>query len=255
MEIKGKVVVITGGAQGIGFSIAQHFAGLGAKLVIGDIKQDELDKAVAELKKTTEAEGVVVNVTKEEDAEKLMQSAVDKFGALDVAILNAGVLRDGLLCKVDRETKKIKGKMSLEQWQLVIDVNLTGVFLTGREAAAQMVNLGKGGVIITMSSIAADGNFGQTNYSATKAGVRAMAVVWSRELARYKIRAASISPGFIGTPMVKRDMKQDALERILKLVPAGRLGEPEEVAQVAQFICENDFVTGTDWGVTGGMKL
>lgn len=256
MEIKGKVVVVTGGAQGIGFAIAERFAKAGAKIVIGDIKEDVLTEAAEALKKHgAEVETVVCNVAKEEDAEKLMQSAVDRFGALDVAILNAGILRDGLLIKVDKETGKVKKKMSLEQWQMVIDVNLTGVFLTGREAAVRMAELGKGGVMVLMSSIAAEGNFGQTNYSATKAGVRAMAVTWSRELARYGVRVAAVAPGFIGTPMVKRDMKQEALEKLLKNVPVGRLGEPDEVAHTCQFIVENDFITGVTLGVTGGMKF
>ncbi len=256
MEIKDKVVVVTGGAQGIGFSIAERFAKAGAKLVIGDIKEDVLTEAAAELKKHGgEVETVVCNVAKEEDAERLMQTAVDRFGRLDVAVLNAGILRDGLLIKIDKETGKVKRKMSLEQWQMVIDVNLTGVFLTGREAAVRMAELGNGGVMVLMSSIAAEGNFGQTNYSATKAGVRAIAVTWSRELARYGVRVAAVAPGFIGTPMVKRDMKQEALEKLLRNVPVGRLGEPDEVAHTCQFIVENDFITGVTLGVTGGMKF
>ncbi|MDY0000334.1 MAG: SDR family NAD(P)-dependent oxidoreductase [Polyangia bacterium] len=256
MQIKDKVVVITGGAQGIGFAIAEHFAKHGAKLVLGDIKQEELDTAVAALEKLgAKACGVLTNVSKEADAENLMKQAVDRFGRLDVAILNAGILRDGLLIKVDKDTGKVAKKMSLEQWQVVIDVNLTGVFLTGREAAAQMINCGNGGVLILMSSIAGEGNFGQTNYAATKAGVRAMTVTWARELSRFGIRAMSVAPGFIGTPMVKRDMKQEALEMLLKRVPAGRLGEPEEVALMCQFIVENDFATAECWGIHGGMRL
>lgn len=256
MQIKDKVVVITGGAQGIGLAIAEHFARKGAKLVLGDIKQEELDSAVASLGKLgAETIGVLTNVAKEADAENLMQRAVDHFGRLDVAVLNAGILRDGLLVKVDKATGKVAKKMSLEQWQMVIDVNLTGVFLTGREAATQMVNCGNGGVLILMSSIAGDGNFGQTNYAATKAGVRAMTVTWARELARYGVRAMAIAPGFIGTPMVKRDMQKDALDRLLKLVPVGRLGEPEEVALMCQYVVENDFATGDFWTIHGGMKL
>ncbi len=256
MELRDKVVVVTGGAQGIGYAISERFAKAGAKIVIGDIKESEMAEAAGKLTALgAEVVTVACNVAKEEDAERLMQTAVDRFGRLDVAVLNAGILRDGLLIKLDKETGKVKKKMSLEQWQTVIDVNLTGVFLTGREAAARMAELGNGGVIILMSSIAAEGNFGQTNYSATKAGVRAMAVTWSRELARYGIRVAAVAPGFIGTPMVKKDMKQEALEKLLKMVPLGRLGEPEEVAHVCQFIVENDFVTGVTVGVTGGMRF
>jgi 3-oxoacyl-[acyl-carrier protein] reductase len=256
MQIKDKVVVITGGAQGIGFAIAERFAKLGAKLVLGDIKQEVLDTAAAKLKELgASVTGVVGNVAKEDDAAKIMQAALDTYGRLDVAILNAGILRDGLLIRVDKATGKVSGKMSLEQWQTVIDVNLTGSFLTGREAAARMAETKNGGVIIFMSSIAGDGNFGQTNYAATKAGVRAMTVTWARELARYGIRVMAVSPGFIGTPMVKHDMKQEALDKLLKMVPLGRLGEPDEVGQMCQFIVENDFATGENWGITGGMKF
>lgn len=256
MNVQGKVVVVTGGAQGIGYAIAERFGKAGARLVLGDVNEQVLNEAVAALKGAGyEAAGVAGNVALEADAEALMQFAVDTYGALDVAILNAGILRDGLLVKVDRETGKVKGKMSLDQWQKVIDVNLTGVFLTGREAAVQMINGGNGGAIVIMSSIAGEGNFGQTNYGATKAGVRAMTVGWSKELARYGIRVNAVAPGFIGTPMVKNDMKQEALEKLLRMVPAGRLGEPDEVAHVCQFLVENDFVTGSLYGVTGGMRL
>jgi 3-oxoacyl-[acyl-carrier protein] reductase len=256
MEIRDRVVVITGGAQGIGLAIARHFASKGAKLVLGDIRDDVLEGALTELRGMGAAAfGLAGNVAVEADAEALMDFAVAKFGRLDVAVLNAGILRDGLLVRVDKATGKVKGKMSLAQWQSVIDVNLTGVFLTGREAACRMVDAGNGGCVILMSSIAGEGNFGQTNYSATKAGVRAMTVTWSRELARFGIRVNAIAPGFIGTPMVKQDMKQEALEKLLKMVPVGRMGEPEEVAQVCGFLVENDFVTGSLYGVTGGMRL
>ncbi|MDY0059184.1 MAG: SDR family oxidoreductase [Myxococcota bacterium] len=256
MEIQGKVVVITGGAQGIGRAIAERFGAAGAKLVLGDVQETVLEAAVAELRaKGYEVHGVAGNIAQEADAEQLMAEAGRHFGRLDVAVLNAGILRDGLLVRVDKETGAVTGKMSLQQWQSVIDVNLTGVFLTGREAAVQMIQHGNGGVILLMSSISGEGNFGQTNYAATKAGVRAMTVTWSRELARYGIRVNSIAPGFIGTPMVKQDMKPEALEKLLKQVPVGRLGEPDEVAQVCESLVRNDFVTGVLWGVTGGMRL
>jgi 3-oxoacyl-[acyl-carrier protein] reductase len=256
MNLEGKTAVITGGAQGIGLAIAERFGRAGMNLVVGDIDRDALGPAVDTLSKLgVDVEGVAANVSMEADAEKLMKTAKDRFGRLDVAVLNAGVLRDGLLVKVDKETGEVKKKMSLEQWKAVIDVNLTGVFLTGREAAVRMIEAGNGGVIIGMSSIAADGNFGQTNYSAAKAGVRALVATWSKELARYGIRAAGVAPGFIGTDMVKKDMKQAALDKLLKMVPLRRLGEPHEIAQACQLIAENDFVTGVTWGVTGGMKL
>ncbi|NOZ01454.1 MAG: SDR family oxidoreductase [Deltaproteobacteria bacterium] len=254
MEIKDKVAVVTGGASGIGLSICKLFASKGAKVVVADIQG--VDEAVEGLKAAGgTAAGKVCNVAKEDDVVALMQFAVDTFGGLDVAVANAGILRDGLLLKVDRETKKVAATLTLDKWQQVIDVNLTGVFLTGREAAKQMVNLGTGGVMILMSSISREGNFGQTNYSAAKAGVASMAVAWSKELARFKIRVNSIAPGFIGTPMVLKDMKPEALEKFKKIIPIGRLGEPEEIAQTAAYIVDCDLVTGVCVEATGGMRL
>lgn len=252
MEIKDKVTVITGGASGIGLAMANYFAARGSKVVIADVKG--VEEAVASIKEG-EVAGVTGNVTVEADAARIMDFAVSTFGGIDIAILNAGILRDGLLLRVDKETKKVVDKMSLKQWQDVIDVNLTGVFLTGREAAAAMVNGGRKGVIILLSSISRAGNFGQTNYSASKAGVVAMTVAWSKELARYGIRVAAIAPGFIETPMVMKDMKPEALEKFKTMIPIGRLGRPEEIAQAAAFIVECDLVTGVCIDVTGGMRL
>ena len=145
-------------------------------------------------------------------------------------------------------------KMSLEQWQAVIDVNLTGVFLCGREAAAKMIEFGDGGCIINISSISRAGNMGQLNYSATKAGVEAMAVVWAKEFARYGIRAASVAPGFIGTEMVM-SMKPEALEKLSGMIPSRRIGDPDEIAHTVQFIFENDYLSGRCVEVDGALRL
>ena len=166
---------------------------------------------------------------------------VADFGRLDVLVNNAGIIKDGLLVKA--KDGVVTGRMGLEQWQAVIDVNLTGVFLCGREAAERMIGLGNGGLIINISSISKCGNAGQTNYSAAKAGVTAMAVVWAKELARYGIRAASIAPGFTRTDILA-GMPPEMLEKVTAPVPLKRLGLPEEVAHAAVFIAENDFFTG-----------
>jgi 3-oxoacyl-[acyl-carrier protein] reductase len=181
----------------------------------------------------------------------LDQVVVD-FGRLDGVINNAGIVRDALLIKV--KDGEIVGKMTLQQWQAVIDVNLTGVFLCGREAAERMIKLKRGGVIVNISSISRAGNTGQTNYSAAKAGVAAMTVTWARELARHQIRVGAVAPGFIRTPMVA-GMKPDALAKVTAPVPLGRLGEPQEIAQTVRFIFENDFVTGRCLEVDGGLRL
>ncbi|MCD6272046.1 MAG: SDR family oxidoreductase [Deltaproteobacteria bacterium] len=256
MDLNGKTAVVTGSAGGIGFAMAELFASKGATSIITDIPAAPIDEAVKKIiDNGGKAIGIPCDVSKEDNVEALMQKVVEETGRLDVAVLNAGILRDGVLVKADRETKKVVKKMTLEQWQAIINVNLTGVFLTGREAAVQMINCGNGGVIIPMSSIARHGNMGQTNYSAAKAGVSAMTVVWSKELAKYKIRAAAIAPGFIGTPMVMKDMKPEALEKWKKIIPIGRMGEPEEMAHTALYIIENGMITGITIDASGGVRI
>lgn len=256
MQIKGSTIVITGSGSGLGKAMALGFAKKGGNIVVSDINEQAIASTVSEIQTLgVKVIGIPANVAKEEDAVRLMEETVKQMGSLDVAVLNAGILRDGLLVKVDKETKKVKGKMSLEQWQSVIDVNLTGVFLTAREAAVQMINLGKGGVIIPISSVAMHGNPGQTNYSAAKAGVAAMTKLWAQELKNYKIRVAAIAPGFIATEMVLKDMKPEALEKWKAQIPIGRLGEPSEIAHTAEFIVENELVDGVVLEITGGIKI
>ncbi|MCG9876687.1 MAG: SDR family oxidoreductase [Leptospiraceae bacterium] len=255
MILKDKTIVITGSAGGLGKAMAHRLGKQGANIVLSDIQDEKLQETVEEFKKEgINTIGIQANVSKEEDATKLMEGAKKEFGSLDVAILNAGILRDGLLIRTDKETGEIKSKMSIEQWQSVIDVNLTGVFLTAREAASIMA-VQKSGIIIPIASIAMHGNSGQTNYSAAKAGVAAMTVTWSKELSRYGIRVAGIAPGFIGTEMVLKDMNNEALEKWKKIIPVGRLGEPDEIASTAQFIIENDLITGVVLEISGGVRI
>ena len=165
-------------------------------------------------------------------------------------INNAGITKDGLLIKVKDD--KIE-TMSLDSFQRVIDVNLTGVFLCSREAA-KIMQPKKQGVIINISSVSRAGNMGQTNYSAAKAGVDAMTVTWSKELARYNIRCAAIAPGYIATEMVKA-INPAILEKIVSKVPLRRLGEMSEISRTAQFIIENDFVNGKILEIDGGLRI
>jgi 3-oxoacyl-[acyl-carrier protein] reductase len=177
---------------------------------------------------------------------------VADFGRLDGSIANAGILRDGLLVKAkDRE---VSGKLSLEHWQAVIDVNLTGVFLCGREAAERMIRLGGGGCIVNISSLSRAGNFGQSNYSAAKAGVAALTVVWAKELARHEIRVNANAPGFIKTEMVA-GMKPEMLQKMAAGIPLKRLGEPDEIAATVEFIFANDYLNGRVLEVDGGQRL
>lgn len=253
MEINDKVIAVTGGGQGLGLSMAQVLAAKGAKLALIDLNQEKLDQAVALcIKAGGEAKAYIANVANEEQVIQTFDAIVDDFGNLHGLINNAGILRDGMLIKAkDGEVTK---KMSLAEWQAVIDVNLTGVFLCGREAAERMIKLGSEGVIINISSISRAGNMGQSNYSAAKAGVAAMAVTWAKELARYGIRSAAIAPGFIATDMVA-SMKPEALDKMTAGIPLRRLGQPEEIGHTCAYIFENDYFSGRVIEMDGGLRL
>ncbi|MCR9141713.1 MAG: SDR family oxidoreductase [bacterium] len=256
MDLQDKVVIVTGSAGGLGRAMLEYMGARGAICVVADINEAGVEATRKDLEaKGLRAMGVSCNVADEESVEALFTRVRSEYGRIDVAVLNAGILRDGLLIRTDRDTGKIKGKMSLEQWQSVIDVNLTGVFLTGREAAAHMAELGHGGVIIPIASVAMHGNPGQSNYSAAKAGVATLTKLWAHELARYKIRVAGIAPGFIATEMVMKDMNQKALDMWKERIPVRRLGEPKEIAQTAAFIAENDLVTGVVLEISGGVVI
>jgi len=254
MDLQGKSIVITGGARGLGGAMATRLAATGAKLALVDLDDAALESMAAQCLENGAAEvrTYKVNVAREDEVVALFDNVAGDFGALDGLVNNAGITRDAMLLKY-KDGEQV-AKMSLEQWQAVIDVNLTGVFLCGREAAAKMIELGSKGCIINISSISRAGNMGQTNYSAAKAGVQAMAVVWAKELARYGIRAAAIAPGFIGTEMVM-SMKPEAREKIESMIPARRVGDPDEIARTVQFILENDYFSGRCIDVDGALRL
>lgn len=253
MNVQNKVIIITGGAQGLGLSMAHSFAAKGAKLALVDLNEDRLAEAVASCKKLGgDAKAYKANISNEAEVEKLFNDVVADYGTLDGLINNAGITRDGLLVKA--KDGEISKRMSLQEWQMVIDVNLTGVFLCAREAATKMIELDSKGVILNISSLSKDGNIGQTNYSAAKAGVAAMTVTWAKELSRYGIRSAGIAPGFIATEMVK-SMKPEALEKMSQMIPLGRLGEPEEIGKTALYIFENDYFTGRIIEMDGGIRI
>ncbi len=253
MQISGKTVFITGAGRGLGAAMARGFAERGADLALVDLDESGLrDVAEACRALGRRAQTYAANVADEAAVVSLFDRVVADFGRLDCAIANAGILRDGLLVKV--KDGEVVGKLPLAQWQSVIDVNLTGVFLCGREAAERMIRLGNGGCIINVSSLSRAGNFGQSNYSAAKAGVAALTVVWAKELARYGIRVNAIAPGFIKTEMVA-SMKPEILEKMAAGIPVGRLGEPGEIAATAAFIVENDYCNGRVIEIDGGQRL
>lgn len=253
MQIQNKVVAITGGGRGLGRAMALAFAAKGARIAALDINAADLKETCSKCAELgVRAGAYVTDVADESQVIASMDAIVSDYGSLDVLINNAGITRDALLVKA--KDGEILSKMSLAQWNAVLNVNLTGVFLCAREAAERMIRLGNGGLIINISSISREGNAGQTNYSAAKAGVAAMTVVWAKELARHGIRSAAIAPGFCATDILAA-MKPELVARVTEAVPLQRLGEPAEIAATALFIAENDFVNGRVIEVDGGLRL
>jgi 3-oxoacyl-[acyl-carrier protein] reductase len=253
VDVRGKTILVTGAGRGIGRSLAVHFAKKGANLALLDTNTADIEETRLQCgAEQVVARTYIADAANEDNVVGALDQITVDFGRLDGLINNAGIVRDGMLVKV--KDGQVVGKMTLAQWQSVIDVNLTGVFLCAREAAQRMINLAGGGVIVNVSSISRAGNAGQTNYSAAKAGVAAMTVVWAKELARYGIRVGAVAPGFIRTPMVA-SMKPDALERMTAPIPLGRLGEPEEIAHAVGFIFENDLFTGRCVEVDAGLRM
>jgi 3-oxoacyl-[acyl-carrier protein] reductase len=253
MQVQSKTVVITGAGRGIGRSLASQFAQRGANLALLDLNAADLEESRALcLTHGVEVRCYHTDVAVEQQVTSAMDAIAHDFGRFDVIVNNAGIVKDALLIKV--KDGVVSERMSLSQWQTVVNVNLTGVFLCGREAAAHMAEFGQGGVIINISSISRHGNAGQTNYAATKAGVAAMTVVWAKELARYGIRAGAIAPGFTNTEILS-SMRPEVLQKVIAPVPMRRLGDPAEIAHAAVFIVENDFFTGRCIDLDGGLRL
>jgi len=253
MKTKGSIVAITGAGGGLGAAMAKRLANQGCRLALIDFRIDTLRNLEADLALATEDCLVLqCDVSNEDQVDQVFEKISQHFGGIDVLINNAGITRDALMLKFKDGERQ--SRMSLEAWNAVINVNLTGVFLCGRASAEQMAIAGKGGLIINISSISRAGNMGQSNYSAAKAGVAAMTVTWAKEFLRYGIRVNSISPGFIGTELVL-SMKPEALAKMKSMIPAGRVGEPDEIAHTVQYLIENEFVNGRNIEIDGGMRL
>jgi 3-oxoacyl-[acyl-carrier protein] reductase len=253
LDVRGKTILVTGAGRGIGRSLAVHFAGKGANLALLDNDAVGVDETRVRCTGLgVMARTYVADAANEDSVVGALDQVSADFGRLDGLINNAGIVRDAMLVKV--RNGHVVGKMTLADWQAVIDVNLTGVFLCAREAAQRMIGHSGGGVIVNVSSISRAGNAGQTNYSAAKAGVAAMTVVWAKELARYGIRVGAVAPGFIRTPMVE-GMKPEALVKMTTPIPLGRLGEPEEIAHAVGFIFENELFTGRCLEVDAGLRM
>lgn len=250
MRLKDKVCLITGGAAGIGKATAIRFAEEGAKVVICDLAV-EAGEAVA---KEIGGKFYKVNVAKRQEVQDWVDDVITIFGRVDVLVNNAGVLRDGLFVKV--KEGELVSQMSEDDWDLVINVNLKGTFNCAQAVSAYMIKQG-GGVILNASSIVGlDGNFGQTNYVATKAGVIGMTKVWARELGRSNIRVNAIAPGFTLTEMV-RQMPEKVLEGMMAKTPLRRLGEPVDIANAYLFLASDEasFISGVTLRVDGGIVV
>lgn len=255
MNIQGMNILVTGGASGMGKHFVLALAQLGANVAFCDVNADGVAATEAEAKGLPgKVVGFTANVADEAQVVDLVTKSAAALGPLNGLVNNAGIFRDGLLVKPDKESGEIK-KMSLKSWQQVIDVDLTGPFLLTREFAAHVIqNKVASSVIVNISSIARHGNPGQSNYSAAKAGLIADTKLWAVELARYGIRTGAIAPGFIDTPILQ-GMRPEVLEGMLKPVPLRRVGKPEEIFAALKFIVECDYFTGRCIDVDGGLTL
>jgi 3-oxoacyl-[acyl-carrier protein] reductase len=248
MKLQELKVIVTGGASGMGAHFARRLHEMGAKVAVGDVNEalmGELPPGIARRR---------LDVSREDDVTSFVSWAAGEMGGLNGLVNNAGILRDGLLVKQDRETKAVK-KLSLEDWNAVLGVNLTGATLMVRETVAHMVDKGtRPGVIVNMSSISRHGNRGQSNYVAAKAALAANTLTWAREFAPYGIRVTGIAPGMIETPMT-RGMNQKARDAVVAQVPVGRIGVPEDIWVAVRFAIECDYFNARTIDIDGGLSF
>jgi 3-oxoacyl-[acyl-carrier protein] reductase len=256
LSIRDSVAVITGGASGIGFALARYWIEKGGKAVLADVNSQSLNDAQQKLK--TNVATFQCDITKEEECTKLARFAIETFGAINLVAPCAGIIKDGLLINIDKETGKVKSKMSFDQFTSVVNINLTGVFLTIRECMEQMINHNCEGLICLISSTGSLGTAGQINYASTKAAVSVMPKVITAELFRRqmadRIRCVAIAPGYVKTPILE-GMNQKALDSILNKIPINRLIEPEEIASLAGELYRNQALTGEVYFIHGGLRL
>ncbi|MBI5445351.1 MAG: SDR family NAD(P)-dependent oxidoreductase [Deltaproteobacteria bacterium] len=246
-------VLITGGTRGLGRQFAFDLAAEGCRVGVCSSKTDSLEALGAEFQERGLALWTrQADVAKPDQVEDLFRAFVADHGRIDVLVNNAGITRDCLLIK--RKPDGSVAKMPIENWKAVVDVNLTGVFLCGREAAVHMIEKGTRGTIVNISSVCRAGNIGQTAYSATKAGVVAMTVAWSKELARYGIRVASVAPGYVHTLMTEA-LRPDVRQKIESAIPAQRMASWEEISDALRFVLKNKYVSGRVIEVDGGLRI
>ncbi len=244
--LKGKVAIVTGGSSGLGKATILKFASEGAVIINWDLNEERGKALLGELKKMgASSEFYRVNTTDISTIQLAVTDIITKYGKIDILINNAGITRDATLLK-----------MSTDQWQQVIDVNLTGVFNATKIVAPYMVEKGYGKIISISSVVGLYGNFGQTNYAAAKAGVIAMTQTWAKELGRKGVTANAVAPGFIHTEILQA-MPEDVLNKMKAKVPLQRLGKPEDIANVNLFLAsdQSDYINGATISVDGGITL
>ncbi len=248
MNLSDVKAIVTGGAQGMGAHFARRLVEAGAKVAAGDVNEQRLAELPAGIARRR------LDVSDEKDCEAFVAWAWDALGGLNVLVNNAGILRDGLLVKKDRTTGEVK-KLGIDQWNAVVAVNLTGATLMVREVVAKMAaHDARPGVIVNMSSLARNGNRGQSNYVSAKAALAANTVTWAREFAPLGIRVTAVAPGMIETPMTQ-GMNQKARDALVASVPVGRVGVPEDIWLAVKFAIECDYFNGKTVDVDGGLAM
>jgi 3-oxoacyl-[acyl-carrier protein] reductase len=246
MRLEGKVSIITGGAQGIGLATAEKFAAEGARVVICDVNQDVISGVVNEFKQSgIDVDGFNADVTNQADISNMVDLVISKYGQIDCLVNNAGIVRDARMVN-----------MTEEQFDSVIDVNLKGTYNCAKSVFPHMMERQSGVVLNASSIVGIYGNFGQTNYAASKFGVIGMAKTWAREFGRFGIRVNAVCPGMIKTEILS-DIPDKVLENIVSKVPMGRLGAPSEIANTYAFLASDEasYINGAVIEVGGGATL
>jgi 3-oxoacyl-[acyl-carrier protein] reductase len=255
MKLEEMKIIVSGGAQGMGRHFAHRLAEGGAQVAIADVNEvglAETLEAAKDLRGKIHARRL--DVSNEGDIASYVEWAHGAMGGLNGLINNAGILRDGLLVKKDRESGQVK-KLTKEQWDAVIGVNLTGATLLARDVVVKMVESNtRPGVVVNISSIARHGNRGQSNYTAAKAALAANTVTWSKEFAPFGIRVGAVAPGMIETPMTQ-GMNQKARDALVAAIPVGRIGVPEDIWLAVRFVIECDYFDGRTVDVDGGLSM
>jgi acetoacetyl-CoA reductase len=243
-DLQGAVVVVTGASRGLGRAIAEELAGRGAKIVVNYARSKEPAEELVSQLGEEDALAVQADISDPDQAKKLIDETMQKFGRVDVLVNNAGITQDRSL-----------RKMAIEDWDKVINVDLNSCYYTVHAALPHMVEQQSGKIINMSSFVGEAGNVGQANYAAAKAGLLGFTKTAARELARFNITVNAICPGFIGTEMVEA-IPEDVQEKLKKTIPLGRFGRPEEIAKAVRYLIEDgDYITGSTLDVNGGVYM